>query len=113
MDAEEGDASPDSGLFPTPCGAVTCPPEQYCHVNPTGACAQSAGAQCAPAEETCQQGGDAGCTTPRLRECRDLPAACPTAECACLINQNLCPLAVQSMCRHPAMQGATIECPFP
>ena len=114
-DASGADAGThDSGLFPVSCGDATCTSEQYCQVDPTGACAPATGASCAVSEELCQKGGDAGCTTPRTRECRALPAACAaTAQCACMINQNLCPNAVQTNCRRPVGEGVTIECPFP
>src|SRR5262245_23493932 len=102
---------PDSGLGSTSCGSATCTEDQYCQIDPTGACTSAIGQACGAAEESCRKGDDAGCTTPRMRACRPLPAACPNAQCACLINQNLCPNQVLAMCRRPTGEGATIECP--
>lgn len=115
-DAAEVDAGSagDSGLFPTPCGSATCTPEQYCHADPAGACLPATGTSCAAAEETCQQGGDAGCTVPRQRACRPVPSACTALpNCACMINQNLCPSGLEATCRRPVGEGMTVECPFP
>jgi hypothetical protein len=103
----------DSGLFPTPCGTATCTSDQYCQVDPSGACVPNMTGSCAATEEVCQQGGDGGCTTPKTRECRPLPAPCAaTAQCACMIQQNLCPNQIQAMCRRPNQEGVTVECPF-
>jgi hypothetical protein len=104
----------DSGLFSTPCGNVICTSDQYCQIDPTAACTPSMVSTCAATEEVCQKGGDGGCTMPRTRECRALPAPCAaTAQCACMINQNLCPNSVLAMCNRPSGEGVTIECPFP
>lgn len=114
VDAGEADAGArDSGLAETACGSATCTSDQYCQIDPTGACVLGGGA-CMPTEETCAKEGDGGCTTPRTRMCKALPAACATnAQCACMINQNLCPNQVLATCRRPTGQGVTIECPFP
>lgn len=101
--------TPDSGVPTFACGERACVVgEQYCLIEPVGACTATDGGACAATEEPCQASFVTGCTPSRDRTCTALPEACST--CACLVGEAPCSGAVS--CARQG-EGLALSCPFP